>query len=360
MRRISGTCFAADFWGAQEGLELYFLSHMHADHTAGLGDEWRLGPVLCSQVTKELLHLRWPGIPRELVRGLEEGQTHLVQLSAGRSMSVSLVPANHCPGAVMFLWEGDFGTVLYTGDFRYHPSQIDCSPLARVKVDTLLLDNTFLDKSFDFPSQQQALDSLLVSLKKLPNLRAYTIMVGIDTLGKEKLLVDLALHFGTFVEVEPERYRALQTIHHFGGLSDEAFGVFFNSEQAPPSNIPGPLFVLASKPGLGLALNERRAMLKEASPRSTPLVMGVVPTGWVKVLKEKKKKHADYADIIRYQKKREKCVFFFFIINNNSGFLIRFIRLSKKFLSLFVVFVLSELFPLCLSLLVLLMLLPLY
>ncbi len=79
MKRIPGTPFAADFWAAQDGLRYYFLSHLHADHTAGLSgaphgsrngwwtrlttrsDTWRCGTIYCSPITKELLHLKWPG-----------------------------------------------------------------------------------------------------------------------------------------------------------------------------------------------------------------------------------------------------------------------------------------------------------
>lgn len=33
-------------------------------------------------------------------------------------MCVTAINAHHCPGSAMFIFEGYFGKVLYTGDFR--------------------------------------------------------------------------------------------------------------------------------------------------------------------------------------------------------------------------------------------------
>lgn len=44
-----------------------------------------------------------------------------IELVPGRSIRVTLLDANHCVGACMFLIEGDGKAILYTGDIRAEP-----------------------------------------------------------------------------------------------------------------------------------------------------------------------------------------------------------------------------------------------
>ena len=56
-------------------------------------------------------------VSKQWIRALEVGESPVLPLDeVGReTMTVTLLDANHCPGSVMFLFEGYFGTILYTG-----------------------------------------------------------------------------------------------------------------------------------------------------------------------------------------------------------------------------------------------------
>ena len=67
-------------------------------------------------------------------------------------------------GAVMFLFRGDFGCLLYTGDFRWEATSeraktgrnMLLNALKDDSVDILYLDNTYCNPSFDFPPRHVA------------------------------------------------------------------------------------------------------------------------------------------------------------------------------------------------------------
>ena len=175
------TPIAVDTWVRHAGVRLYFLTHAHAgaagwrgaggarrqvtvtitpfplpfrtDHTEGLRPSWDLGPVYCSAPTKALIEDKYALDPA-LVRALPVGEPVLVPLDAdgGVTMTVTALDAAHCPGAVMFLFEGYFGRVLCTGDFRFaHPGML--APLCGRVVDVAYVDNTYCTPEAVFPSR---------------------------------------------------------------------------------------------------------------------------------------------------------------------------------------------------------------
>ncbi|XP_045444226.1 protein artemis isoform X2 [Pipistrellus kuhlii] len=151
----------------------YFLSHCHKDHMKGLRApalkrrlECSLKVYLyCSPVTKELLltspkYRFWE--KRIISIEIETPtQISLVDEASGEKeeIVVTLLPAGHCPGSVMFLFQGDNGTVLYTGDFRLAKGEAARMELlhcgGRVKdIQSVYLDTTFCDpKFYQIPSR---------------------------------------------------------------------------------------------------------------------------------------------------------------------------------------------------------------
>ncbi|XP_063111789.1 5' exonuclease Apollo isoform X2 [Cavia porcellus] len=129
-------------------------------------------------------------------------------------MTVTLMDANHCPGSVMFLFEGYFGTILYTGDFRYTPSMLKYPALALGKqIHTLYLDNTNCNPALVLPSRQEAAHQIIQLIRRHPQ---HNIKIGLYSLGKESLLEQLALEFQTWVVLSPQRLELVQLL----GLAD--------------------------------------------------------------------------------------------------------------------------------------------
>lgn len=82
---------------------------------------------------------------------------------------VTFFDANHCPGSVMVLLQGYFGTVLHTGDMRFNAQMIPQNPQlyppelrnesldgCSIHIDELILDNTYCDPIFRFPDREEA------------------------------------------------------------------------------------------------------------------------------------------------------------------------------------------------------------
>lgn len=107
-----------------------FLSHVHSDHLAGL-ETLRSPFVYCSAATRQIL-LKLEKRPGRIAhaKGLREAPVrtykHLstllkpipldtpadLELEPGNHIQVTLIDANHCPGAVMFC-ESHLGMVFW-------------------------------------------------------------------------------------------------------------------------------------------------------------------------------------------------------------------------------------------------------
>jgi len=195
----------------------FFLSHCHTDHIMGLNSSWNYGKIYCSQISKVLICDKFPHL-KDYTVALSMDEEHWIYLDENKKEGVSVVfmDAMHCPGAVMFLFRGKMGTVLHTGDFRFHTSMLEhpilCPPERRnpemmgimVDVDYLHLDNTFANPEYDFPTREEAYTCLKNIVKTH---QGYRVFVFSYHLGKEEVLLNLADDFETLIVVGEDRMR---------------------------------------------------------------------------------------------------------------------------------------------------------
>lgn len=198
---IPGTPIAVDFWKVRDHphAKVFFLTHLHGDHVVGLTSSWRRR-IYCSEFSANLL-VRKYSVRQDLIQVLHTDTNYLVPLddNRGEQMTVTMFDANHCPGSAMFLFEGYFGKILYTGDFRFHQDMIrTLSPKCVDSVDVLYLDNTYCTPKSSFPSRKKTLEQIIDIIRKHPN---HHVVIGVRSLGKENMLVNIAIELDEYVSV---------------------------------------------------------------------------------------------------------------------------------------------------------------
>ena len=163
---------------------------------------------------------KFPGL-KDYVIDLEMDEEHWIYVDEDKKegVSVVLMDAFHCPGAVMFLFRGKMGTVLHTGDFRFSEAMFDNewlvpkekrNPACRgitVDVDYLHLDNTFANPEYDFPSREEAYRGLVNIVESHKDHRIFLFSYN---LGKEEIFLNLANDFKCKIVVEKERYQKIK------------------------------------------------------------------------------------------------------------------------------------------------------
>ncbi|KZV54469.1 5' exonuclease Apollo [Dorcoceras hygrometricum] len=215
-----GLPFSVDTWTpSSKRKRHHFLTHAHKDHAQGFSAHATF-PTYSTLFTRTLIRRYYPQVDESIFVGIETGQSLAVGDPDG-DFTVTAFDANHCPGAVMFLFEGSFGNILHTGDCRLTPECLLNLPEKYLgkkgKKPLSPLDYVFLDCTFgqfpsNMPSRHAAIQQVINCIWKHPNAR--TVYLTCDLLGQEEILVQVSQTFGAKIYVDkiksPECLKALE------------------------------------------------------------------------------------------------------------------------------------------------------
>ncbi|CDJ61766.1 DNA cross-link repair protein, putative [Eimeria maxima] len=198
------------------------------------------------------------GVPPYLIFRLPIGQPINI-----KGVYVTLIDANHCPGAVMFLFEGPgVGRSLHCGDFRYCPTMLqtlnpkpspssdpqtlnpNSPPQQQQQIDKIYLDTTYAEVKTSFPPQQDVLSAALqIATQEAGGSTNVRFLVGTYTIGKERIALHVARGCQLKIFVAPERRRAFRCLE----FSPEDAALFTENPQDAqvdlvPMNVCGSTF----------------------------------------------------------------------------------------------------------------------
>ena len=189
-----------------QSAKMHFLTHYHGDHLNGLEDDIS-GMIVASSQTVNLIR-EFHRVPEDRLKEVKPGKVYRFRKDGLEYFELKVIDANHCPGAVMYLFRHRGRGYLHTGDFRYLPELHDC--LAEVgPIDRAWVDGTYHNYDYRFPPLEDAI-RLVVEL--ISEARPDKVVMGIYSIGKTKLVEEVVSHFGEPFYVSQKVYRAYRAI----------------------------------------------------------------------------------------------------------------------------------------------------
>lgn len=205
VKQIPGTSYTVDcFKYPTPNCTHYFLSHFHADHYNGLRKSFT-GTIYCSETTANLVQVVI-GVSRAQLVSFEMYKSY--QLDSQNS--VTCVDANHCPGAVCFVFSIGNKKYLHTGDFRAS-SSFYAQPFLDATFDRVFLDNTFENFRSFLPQREiiRRMVEIMIERQCRSTLfpHKYAFLFCSYLIGKEKCFLSVAEFFDRDVLVESRKKR---------------------------------------------------------------------------------------------------------------------------------------------------------
>ncbi len=174
---------------------------------------------------------------RKIVKTIPLDTPTTIELCPGYTIRVTLLDANHCIGAVMFLIQGTDGTaIIYTGDIRAEPWWVNAIAQNPVlipytfgprRLEKIYLDTTFATKSNPYREFSSKADGINELLTKMANYPADTVFhFQAWTFGYENVWVAMSAALQTPIHLDPYRWRLYRSIAPKAGTA--------GSHEAPP------------------------------------------------------------------------------------------------------------------------------
>ena len=259
---------------------LYFLSHAHADHYQGLKPSFS-GELFCSDITGNVInHLL--DVPESCIRRLPMN----TEVEIPFNVKVTLVCANHCPGAVMMLFAlPDGNKVIHCGDFRYDKEHMStCPHLERFKgCSCIYLDTTYCNPRHQFPAQNESIEYIAktveegingtVGRKRKSRTVPHDVLYLVSTyvIGKERILKEIHRRTGMLIYVHERKAGIIENL-------DLDMSMFTQSPDDTPIHVVKWNFLGETWPYFRPNYVDAAAYAEE---RGASQVVGFVPTGWV-------------------------------------------------------------------------------